>query len=506
MSREMPLPAAVACALTSAALIASATRPWGLGALAAVGYVPAFVAIARQRSALRGALLAALAALGSASVGYEAAIGIAPWAYPAAVALVALPFAAAGAVATRVPWSLWALPPLWCAAEFVPAQSALFGVYALPLTAVGYSQADLPTVHLARLSSVTAVSLALLAHNALVAAGALAALDPAAAHARASRVTGSRPASPRTLRLLRLTALAALYLVAAAAWRSAPAPSDPAVVTVRVVQPHLPRAAYVAAEALPASRAALIEHLLALSSAPSADGSIPDLTVWPEASWPGPLEAEDAAVAERVLAGVGPLLFGAFASGPAATNSVFWFDGAALRRAYDKQRLVPVAESWLEPGPPGGAAPLAAVPGALIAPTICYDVVFPAVARAAAKAGATLLVAITDDGFAGASDVPLQHLRAARFRAVETGLPLILASNMGPSAAFAADGARLAGSPHGLATSWQAQIALPAASSRPTPYVRFGDSAGAFTSLLSLAAGVLACFKGGGPFSRPRPT
>ncbi len=505
MSRELPLPAAVACALTSAALIATATRPWGAGALAAVGYVPAFVAIARQHRALRGALLASLAALGSASVGYEAATGIAPWAYPAAVALAALPFAAVGAVATRVPWSLFALPPLWCAAEFLPAQSALLGVYALPLTAVGYSQADLPTIQLARLSSVTAVSLALLAHNALVAAGALAASRPSASAAQASRLVGSGPASPRTGSLLRLSALAALYLVTAAAWRTSPAPPGPAVVTVRVVQPHLPRAAYVAAEALPASRAALLEHLVALSTTPGVVGSVPDLTVWPEASWPGLLDAEDAAAAERALAGMGPLLFGAFASGPDTTNSAFWFDGAVLRRVYDKQRLVPIAESWLEPGPPGGAAPLAAAPGALIAPIICYDVVFPAVARAAARAGATLLVAITDDGFAGSSDVALQHLRAARVRAVETGLPLILASNLGPSAAFAADGARLAGSPHGLATSWQAQIALPAASSQPTPYVRFGDGAGALTSLFSLVASIFACFKGGGPFSRPRP-
>lgn len=507
MTRDMTLATAVACAIASAALIGAATRPWGFGALAAIGYVPAFLALARQSVPLRGGLVAALASLGSTTVGYEAATGIAAWAYPAAVVLGSVPFAVIGVVSTRLPLRLAALPVLWCAAEFVPAQSGLLGVYALPLAAVGYTQADLPTIHLARFSSVSAVSLVLLTHNSLVAAG----------WSRfTSAVTGreqgvKRPRSTRDALLLAL-ALVALYLLVATTWRSAQrtaAPVTPsalaAEVVVRVVQPHLSLAYYVAAEAVPARRAALLDHLLALSRGQHSDAGTPDFTVWPEAAWPDRLAAAATTAASGVLTGVGPLLFGAYGSDDRPTNSAYWFDGSTVRRVYDKQRLVPFAESWLEPGG-SGAETFSATPGVLIAPIVCYDVVFPEVARAAALAGAGLLVAMTDDSFAGASDVPTQHLRLARFRAVETGLPLVLASNSGPSAAFDARGQRVAGSPLGSAAAWDVRLAVPAASTAPTPYVRLGDSAGRLASLLSLAAGVVACFKGGAPYSRQRPT
>lgn len=490
MTRSLPLAVGLSCALASAALIAAATRPWGLGALAGVGYVPAFAAIVRQPTAMRAAVVAAVGALGSTSVGYEAATGIAQWAYPAAVLLASLPFAAAGAAAVgafRPELALAALPLLWCAAEFLPAQPKLLGAYALPLSAVGYSQADLPSIHLARLSSVSAVSLALLAHNAL-----LAGILPLPGGAR------QRPTRRAGRRLAALAALGMVHLSVALAAATAPeASGGGATLLVRVVQPHLPRAAYVAAEALPASRAGLIDRLLALS-APAPGEPPADFTVWPETAWPGELRANDAGAA-KLLADVGPLLFGAYAAGARPTNAAFLAASGALHRAYEKRSLVPLAEGWLAPGVRAAGLVLAAA-DAPLAPLICYDAVFPAVARAAARAGAALLVLITDDAFAGASDVPLQHLRAARFRAVETGLPLVVASNMGPSAAVAADGRTLAYSPYGGPASWQIEIELGAAA-RPTPYVRFGDTVGACAGLVSLAGAVLLRPRGGRPFS-----
>lgn len=503
MTRPLPLAVALSCALASAALIAAATRPWGLGALAAVGYAPAFTAIVRQPTPMRAALVAAVAALGSTSVGYEAATGIAAWAYPAAVLLASLPFAAAGAAAgaaSRPGLALTVLPLLWCAAEFVPAQSRLLGAYALPLSAVGYSQADLPSVHLARFSSVSAVSLALLAHNALV-AGLLAL--PAAGRGRPPGAPGRDASRRARQRLAASLGLAAIHLSVALAAASAPPSGNagtggaPEALVVRVVQPALPRAAYVAAEAVPAAREALLDRLLALSQ-PTPSEPPADLTVWPETAWPGELRADDPSALAR-LADVGPLLFGAYGAGDPPTNAAFMAASGVLESAYAKRSLVPLAEGWLAQGSRAVSLVLAR-PNARLAPLICYDAVFPAVARAAARAGAALLVLLTDDAFAGASDVPLQHLRAARFRAVETGLPVIVASNLGPSAAVAADGRTLAYSPFGGPAAWQVELELGAAT-RPTPYVRFGDTVGAGAGLLSLAGAVLLRSRGGRPSS-----
>ena len=67
--------------LLSAALAAAASRPWGLGALALICYTPAFATILSTRSPLVGAVVAGIASLGVASVGYEATVGIFPGAY-----------------------------------------------------------------------------------------------------------------------------------------------------------------------------------------------------------------------------------------------------------------------------------------------------------------------------------------------------------------------------------------------------------------------------------------
>ena len=62
---------------------------------------------------------------------------------------------------------------------------------------------------------------------------------------------------------------------------------------------------------------------------------------------------------------------------------------------------------------------------------VCYEVIFPELARAQVRAGSRVLVNITNDAWFGRSSAPYQHLSMAAFRAIETRTPLIRAANTG---------------------------------------------------------------------------
>jgi apolipoprotein N-acyltransferase len=65
---------------------------------------------------------------------------------------------------------------------------------------------------------------------------------------------------------------------------------------------------------------------------------------------------------------------------------------------------------------------------------ICFEAIFPELAGALARDGATILVNITNDAWFGRTSAPYQHLSMAVFRAVETHRPIIRAANTGFSA------------------------------------------------------------------------
>jgi len=133
-------------------------------------------------------------------------------------------------------------------------------------------------------------------------------------------------------------------------------------------------------------------------------------------------------------------------------NSAFLVDSGMLRFRYDKMHLVPFGEympwSWILPLGPGIAAREAdyaagdtmtvmrwgnCPPFSVL---ICYEAIFPELARLAVKSGAKLLVNITNDGWFGDTAAPHQHLAMAGLRSIENRVWLIRSANTGISAAF----------------------------------------------------------------------
>jgi apolipoprotein N-acyltransferase len=102
---------------------------------------------------------------------------------------------------------------------------------------------------------------------------------------------------------------------------------------------------------------------------------------------------------------------------------------------------------------------------------ICFEGVFPDLARQAVRRGARCLVNITNDGWFGQSAGPRQHAELTRMRAVACGVPLIRAANNGISYVCDARGRYLA---------WldlhERGVALAAvrAGRGDTPFVRWG--------------------------------
>jgi apolipoprotein N-acyltransferase len=213
------------------------------------------------------------------------------------------------------------------------------------------------------------------------------------------------------------------------------------VLRLRLVQHRPIPAAIAGARVDPATEARLLAPLR--SALRDADGR---LVVWPETSWPHPLDLGDPADAPAL--GDGAVLFGAITTRSGQRyNSVLLSDRGRLVHVADKVRLVPLTESSLTAGQAGRTH---AWRGVVLGAAVCWDAAFPDVARAAARAGAQVLIYLADDGYAFTGPVGRLHLRQARLRALETRRPVVLVQATGPSAAISADGRLVASLPGGV--------------------------------------------------------
>jgi apolipoprotein N-acyltransferase len=236
------------------------------------------------------------------------------------------------------------------------------------------------------------------------------------------------------------------------------------------------------------------------------------LTVLPESALPVFAdEVPDAVLqdlARSAAARDGDVLVGLFtleppvaAGGPPRYYKSVVSLGAAEPQLYRKRHLVPFGEtipleSVLGPAIRALLAiPLAsqsrgdaeppplAVAGQRVAVNICYEDAFGADIRSQAER-ATLLVNVTNDAWYGRSLAAEQHAQIARMRALETGRPMLRATNTGITSAIAHDGREIGRLPWFVAGILEVEVA---GRQGATPYVRFGDAPAAILSFALLA-------------------
>jgi apolipoprotein N-acyltransferase len=132
------------------------------------------------------------------------------------------------------------------------------------------------------------------------------------------------------------------------------------------------------------------------------------------------------------------------------SNSAYFIsrEGPVLGR-YDKIKLVPFGEyvplanllwfvekmvAGIGDFQPGEEPQIMPHPKGSFGVMICFEIIFPQLARWNVQKGAQFLVNITNDAWFGRSAGPYQHLSKAVFRAVENRVPVVRAANTGISA------------------------------------------------------------------------
>ena len=187
----------------------------------------------------------------------------------------------------------------------------------------------------------------------------------------------------------------------------------------------------------------------------------PDFIVWPEAVAPWPVEREPNVQAwfEYVAKKTGkPILLGSVWASAEPGHDDDWRNGAFVvdpvsglgPGRYFKRKLVPFGEyiplrpvlGWLSKvAPIGGdfqrgdsSAPLVVPVGnnrVSVGVLICYEDIFPALARDSAQSGADVLAVLTNNAWFGEGSAAYQHAAHSVLRAIETRRPVIRCGNSG---------------------------------------------------------------------------
>ena len=260
----------------------------------------------------------------------------------------------------------------------------------------------------------------------------------------------------------------------------------------------------------PALAPTILRRYVDMSRTAAAGGA--RLIIWPESSLPFFLQEDPvggATVRRLAFESRAHLLIGSDqierATPPRYFNSAFLItpDGT-IGAIYRKMHLVPFGEYvplkrlLFFAGPlveavsdfSAGEAPvMMPVAGHQVSTAICYEVVYPDLARYAVAMGSQLLTTITNDAWYGRSSAPWQHFAQASLRAVEQGRYLARSANTGVSGIVDPYGRVLVRSSIFEQTTLRGEIRF---LDGRTVYARIGDVLAYGCAALTLAALLLA--------------
>ena len=334
------------------------------------------------------------------------------------------------------------LPVFWVALEFLRE----FLLTGFPWASLGYSQHDwLPMVQSADLFGVYGLCYLIVLSNAALAECFL--------------LKSCSPLQGRPGKALAVAIVLLLGNYAYGAWCLQQDPDTRAEsLAVAVVQGNIPQGL----KWRPENQISTVKTYRDLSLRAEQEGA-KELIVWPEAAMPfyfqdgGPLADSVAGLATEAKTA---LLFGSPAyrrdSGALRyLNSAYLLSPTAeVQGRSDKVHLVPFGEyvplgkflpfvnklvAGIGDYSPGEINPLP-IGAHKLGVLICYEVIFPELAREYVRQGSDLLVNITNDAWFGKSSAPWQHLAMARFRAIENRVWVARAANTGISAFIAPSG------------------------------------------------------------------
>jgi len=350
--------------------------------------------------------------------------------------------------------SLFFAPALWVALEY--ARSYLLSGFGWNLLA--YSQAPwLALIQLAEVTGAWGVSFLVVLVNVAV-----------------SRVIAEAPRAARQAAIATGVVLAALGY---GLWRI-PQAAGAGSVRVAVAQGNIPQQQKWDER----YRDDILARYTSLTR--EAAEARPQLIVWPETSVPGFLGLEEP-LTRSLLALAGsvdiPMLIGApraqvSDAGWRTANSAALLDADEIAQWHDKLHLVPFGEfiplepvfPWLRDVlPPIGdfvpghvytvfttpirnaefgmrsdqdSAPRTPHSALQFGVLVCFEDLFPALARRFVLEGARLLLVITNDAWFGPTAAAYQHAQASTFRAIELRVPVARAANTGWSGCIDASG------------------------------------------------------------------
>jgi len=230
------------------------------------------------------------------------------------------------------------------------------------------------------------------------------------------------------------------------------------------------------------------------------------LTVLPETAIPLLFDQIPHELLRRLSANGEVLLGSAVRMGGGYTNGAIALSPASGIQLYAKVHLVPYGEyvppgfAWFfglvnipmsnfSPGPQG-QEPLV-VAGQRIMPNICYEDLFGeelAAGFADAARAPTILANVSNIAWFGDSLAQPQHLQIARLRALETGRPVLRATNTGMTAAIAPDGQVIAKLQPFVTAALTVSVR---GYTGITPYARIGNWAAVLLALAACLPSVL---------------